>query len=79
MSQAATGLLSPPPDYLSITSYNLDDANIGVCTLLKKDGFFSLIETLPFLKVAMVSQKPIQEMKYWYDDQLPIIHPWIIE
>lgn len=46
MSQAATGLLSP--DYLSITSYNLDEANIGICTLLKKDGFFSMIETFPF-------------------------------
>ena len=46
MSQAATGLLSP--DYLSITSYNLDEANIGICTLLKKDGFFFFDWNLPF-------------------------------
>ena len=54
MSQAATGLLSP--DYLSITSYNLDDANIGVCTLLQKSFLFLWLKPslLAIYKVAMV-------------------------
>ena len=55
MSQAATGLLSP--DYLSITSYNLDDANIGICALLQKSFFFLWLKPslLAVFKVTMVS------------------------
>ena len=46
-----------------------------------KEFFFLWLKPslLAVLKVSMVSQKPIQEINDWHDDQLPIIHPWIID